>query len=488
MKYKIRLHKGILQEIEALPVRTQAAVLRLFMMVQRGGHTHVPPPMIAYGSVTDVSAGFTLFASQDRHSETIESGATLAGFFRHSTQTYYFSEIQEFEDKTFTASGERFLEQHDYDSDHEKTFQPRVYRLLKEEWIAEQLSNSFMRNVIYGKTDWAKMEHTALEEIEHLFHLAPFSIAQYSKHRESTKTIAPFPNPLLGINTTGYLRFDQKLKDKKTPFTIMSRLKYYMNTSQRFCIINWIDETQPSTIVQAELSVLIASVIERDYPSLKVRIMDVIIKDTHGNEPYKDEYLDFCERYFSSDGTLPITMSFGSKPRAKALKEKVVKFKGGNFKINGFLDLTIGFNGNSTDYQAYYNKIKTCARIIFEGASFAADRSTITLRNKGCYPVRATVLIAVTHDLIDIAITACEKAMINGCVDISLTHVIGDHHGSYMCIMNPDYFENLSVENLSDVEDGAIRFYDSPCSTDPNQYSDVVYEAIEKQYNAYFTE
>jgi len=341
---------------------------------------------------------------------------------------------------------------------------------------------------IYGKTDWAKMKHTALEEIEHLFHLAPFSIAQYSKHREFTKTLAPFPNPLIGINTTGYLRFDQKLKEKTTPFTIMSRLKYYMGTSQRFCIINWIDETQPSTVVQAELSVLIASVIERDYPGLKVRIMDVIIKDTRGNEPYKDEYLDFCKRYFSPDGALPITMSFGAKPRAKALKEKVVKFKGGNFKINGFLDLTIGFNGNSTDYQAYYNKIKTCARVVFEGASFAADRSSITLRNKGCYPVKATVLIEVTDDLIDIATAACEKAMINGCVDISLTKSLGAPEGSYMCIMNPDFFENLSIESFSDADDSAIRFYASPFDADPDQYSDVVYEAIEKQYNAYFSE
>jgi hypothetical protein len=454
MSYSIKVNKDVIAAIEALPVSYQAEIIRLFKVIIHGGHTHLPPPMVAYRSENM----FSIKAYANRRAIDFSKGVLLVGFYKKAFDGEYFIATLDQVDEANNICG--VVEQAKLLRSVSPKADTAEYIEITKDWLANKEENPFFNKAVYEGSNRKFVLSSTLVEITNMFYPCPASLSLTLRSMENIGGLPPFPSPIMGVQSPIVKRFDMEFHERNPDLSIKDYLGNCLNSHDSICFVNFIDETKCGHRGNPELSILMGSYIKKIYPSIKVRILDVVVIDAAKNRtPYFDGCLEFNSIFVGSSTAL------GSRVLARVnrnteIKQKVVPIKKGKLISLSFdlfpkdLDIMSGLmedNVNDIARKVFEIAGKTSAAACVQERDLRGRDVNYELMYYGYAHKEVIVRVAGDDDdYIRVAKHACQQALLSGCPDVVLVREDGPPRiriaSDSNCFMEYNNLRNISGE------------------------------------------
>ncbi len=284
MTFQVKVHKDVLSGMELLPPVVQGEMVRSLSAMASGGHTHIEPASVAYINDSE----FNIYAYENKEKMFMQDGISLKCYFSAVNDgEYYITQI------TDIINGNNALTNNwvgfdgtlgstpfEFDDINKKDFS-----VLDGDWF-----------------DWHSDLATALQcpyesdpilKLQRLFYTNLAEIDKKHLIRIGLKTPKlAFPNPAIGIRSfpVDKITASHKNHTDNDPLFVSHRIGIRINDPSALVVVNWVDESEPYSWVNTELMIMICNMMKEIYPNLRIKILEIVIRDSAGNDVYSKEY------------------------------------------------------------------------------------------------------------------------------------------------------------------------------------------------------
>jgi len=288
MGYILKVHNDVLAELPKLTSLLKTEVVRQLELLIVGGHTFIPPFAIAYGN----RGAFTIYANRNRADHIFDNCAILMGYFKG--EEYYVDEMRRIENHICQTTGNaqaKYSQLHIFDTkDRSGNVDQSDYTLIDEAWKNKVITDPFSKKSYHQIPSSSKIATTRMMRLERQFFKNLTQINGYIKARDLVGSVRSYPYEISdeGVDVQ---RFDRTSPQAGNSVVLDDLLNRKKLREQEFRIINWLDLTDEWNGVQRELMGLCAYYLLQTFPNLNISMVDIAVRDKHGETPYYRDFL-----------------------------------------------------------------------------------------------------------------------------------------------------------------------------------------------------
>ena len=400
MGFELAIHESIVAKIETLPSTIRCRISTIFSTISIEGLEALSAEILTWKSDNE----FRLSVTRKRHDIELQNGIIADGFINQSKKPcIYIKRLERVTHPLRITSKTPPHQENDKNDLFVETLTGN-YVEINDAWIDKERENPFVNQALKNSSTLTSIAPVTLPMvIERMFYRNIEQIHRAVRAQEIFGFVPKYPhdhtkNYLNFCSFNKRIRFDVDYKNKTNSTPLINYLERFEYKNDNLLLVNFIDELDPLSLAQADfINGMVKIFFKRQYPSLIIHVVDVIIQDKQGRKPYYEEFIHYHGQHrfnlkFSREGTnkppAPFTMVLGEIHEALRDDQYSLPMSERHHMFD--VDLFIGCRGeagyHSRDMR-YSRNVKSAIYNLLRAAGFVtSERYTVgyTDLRRGC--------------------------------------------------------------------------------------------------------